>query len=202
MTTFDTVPLELEPRAQDLLFREARTANSFTGEPVTDGQLRAIYDLLRWAPTSANTQPLRIVAIRGEDAKARLMPLLDERNRAKTESAPITLLLAADREFDEHLPRLMPYAPEARAMFADPRLRATAADYNATLQAGYTILAVRAAGLAAGPMLGFDHAGVDAEFFPDGRHHAVLVMNVGKPGPGAWYDRLPRLEYDEVVSVL
>ncbi|MDI2031411.1 malonic semialdehyde reductase [Saccharopolyspora sp. TS4A08] len=202
MTTSENTDLVLSAEAQDLLFREARTANSFSDEPVTDGQLRAIYDLMRWAPTSANAQPLRITAVRTPEAKARLLPLMAEGNRAKTASAPMTLLLSADRNFDEHMPRLLPFAPQAREMFADPQARAQAADYNATLQAGYTILAVRAAGLAAGPMLGFDPAGVDAEFFPDGGRHVVLVVNVGTPGPDPWFDRLPRLEYEEVVSLI
>ena len=202
MTTTDAPALALAPEAQELLFRGARTANTFTGEPVSDAQLGAIYELLRWAPTSANTQPLRVVALRSQEAKARLLPLMSEGNRAKTESAPLTLVLASDRQFDEHMPRLFPVNPEMREMFADPAVRAQAADYNATLQAGYAILAIRAAGLAAGPMLGFDPAAVDAEFFPDGRHHAVLLVNVGYPGPDAWFDRLPRLEYHEVVTVL
>ncbi|MEV0698266.1 malonic semialdehyde reductase [Saccharopolyspora sp. NPDC050389] len=192
----------LAPEAQDLLFRRARTANSFAPEPVTDAQLRAIYDLLRWAPTSANTQPLRITALRTPAAKARLIPLMAEGNRAKTESAPVTLLLSADRRFDEHLPRLLPHAPQMREMFADPQAREAAADYNATLQAGYAILAIRAAGLAAGPMLGFDPAGIDAEFFPSGRRHVVLVVNIGRPGVDPWFDRLPRLDYAEVVETL
>ena len=199
MTTAESNALELSSEAQDLLFRSARTANSFSGAPVTDAHLRAIYDLLRWAPTSANTQPLRIVAVRTPEARERLLPLLAEGNRAKTESAPVTLLLAADRRFDEHLP---PLAPFAAGMFTDPRLREESANYNAILQAGYAILAVRAAGLAAGPMLGFDGEAIDAEFFPDGRFHVVLVVNVGGPGAQPWFDRLPRLDYEEVVSTL
>lgn len=202
MTTSEHTDLALSAEAQDLLFREARTANSFSGDPVTDEQLRAIYDLMRWAPTSANTQPLRITAVRTSEARARLLPLMADGNRTKTESAPMTLLLSADRNFDQHMPRLFPFAPQMREMFADPRVRAEAADYNATLQAAYTILAVRAAGLAAGPMLGFDSAGVDAEFFPDGDRHVVLVVNIGKPGEDPWFERLPRLDYEEVVSVI
>lgn len=200
MTTTESSVLHLARDAQDLLFREARTANSFSDEPVTEAHLRAIYDLVQWAPTSANTQPLRITVVRSPAAKARLVALLAEGNRAKTESAPATLLLAADRRFDEHLPLLLPFATELHEMFADPEVRATSADYNATLQAGYLILAIRAAGLAAGPMLGYDADGIDAEFFPDGRHHVVLAVNIGKPGPDAWVERLPRLAYAEVVA--
>jgi nitroreductase len=202
MTTTQVSQLMLAPEAQDLLFRDARTASTFTDEPVSDAQLRAIYDLLKWGPTSANTQPLRVLALRSYESKARLLPLMAEGNRAKTESAPMTLLLASDRQFDEHMPRLLPVKPEMREMFADPDVRSESADYNSILQAGYAIVAIRAAGLAAGPMLGYDAAAIDAEFFPDGRHHVVLAVNVGRAGAGAWFDRLPRMEFDEVVSVL
>jgi 3-hydroxypropanoate dehydrogenase len=204
MTTTDSALslLALSPDAQNLLFRAARTANAFTDEPVSDEQLRAIYDLARWAPTSLNSQPLRIIAVRDDAAKRRLVRHLFGANQAKTEQAPLTLLLAADRAFDVHLPRLAPFLPDPEAMFADAEVRVATADYNATLQAGYLILAIRAAGLAAGPMAGFDASGVDAEFFPDGRHHTVLVMNVGKPAPGAWFARSPRLAFDEVVTTI
>jgi 3-hydroxypropanoate dehydrogenase len=204
-------PLALHPDAQDLLFREARTANAFTDEPVSDDQVRAIYDLMKWAPTAANTQPLRIVIVRSEEARARLVPLMDEGNRAKTQSAPATAILAADTGFHEHWDRLLPFRPGGGARFADaPHVAEAMARFNATLQAGYFLLAVRAAGLAAGPMAGFDHAGVDAEFLsgreghPDGAGalRSLLVVNLGRPGPDAWFDRLPRLEHDEVVTTV
>jgi 3-hydroxypropanoate dehydrogenase len=197
--------LALHPEAQDLLFREARTANSFADEPVSDEQLQAIYDLMKWAPTAANTQPLRIVVVRSEEAKERLAPLMDEGNRAKTRSAPVNAILAADTGFHEHWDRLLPFRPGGGARFAQaPQVAEAMARFNATLQAGYFLLAVRAAGLAAGPMAGFDKAAVDAEFFGggDGALRSLLVVNVGRPGPDAWFDRLPRLEHHEVVTVL
>jgi nitroreductase len=197
-----TDTLALAPDAQDLLFRQARTANTFTADPVTDEQIRAIYDLVKYAPTSLNTQPLRVVLLRTPQARARLLPHMMGFNRAKTETAPLVAILAADTEFHEHLPRLVPFRPEARDSFQDPTLREHVARFNATLQAAYFFIGIRAAGLAAGPMSGFDPAGVDAEFFPDGRHKSLVIVNIGVPGPEAWFDRLPRLEHDEVVSVL
>jgi nitroreductase len=195
--------LALAPEAQDLLFRQARTPNTFTDEPVTDEQIRAIYDLVKYAPTSLNTQPLRVLLLRTPEARARLVPLMMEGNQAKTASAPLTAILAADTEFHEHLPRLVPFKPEAKAMFdADPAIRERVARFNASLQVGYFILGIRAAGLGAGPMAGFNPAGVDAEFFPDGRYKSLVVINIGIPGPNAWFGRLPRLEHDEVVTVI
>lgn len=193
--------LELDPRAQDLLFREARTANSFSDEAVTDEQVETIYDLVKWAPTSMNNQPLRIVLVRSPEARARLVDFMFEGNRPKTETAPLVAILAADVDFHDELPSQFPHFPGARDLFAaDEAARESAAKLNAALQIGYFTMGVRAAGLAAGPMTGVDLAGVDREFFPDGRHRALVVMNIGKAGENAWFDRLPRLAYDEVVT--
>jgi 3-hydroxypropanoate dehydrogenase len=200
-STTDT--LVLAPDAQDLLFRQARSANTFTTDPVTDEQIQAIYDLVKYAPTSANTQPLRVVLLRTPEARARLLPHMFGNNQAKTETAPLTAILAADTGFHEHVPRLFPFRPELKDHFAgDPGLRENHARFNATLQVAYFILGIRAAGLAAGPMGGFNPAGVDAEFFPDGQHKSLVIVNIGRPGPDAWFERLPRLEHDEVVTVL
>lgn len=194
--------LELGRDAQDLLFREARTANAFTDEPVTDEQLRAIYDLVKYGPTSMNNQPLRAVVVRSEQARGRLVEFMSEGNKAKTAAAPVVVILATDLNFHDELPRVFPHFPGARDVFADPELRERTANLNAALQVGYFIVGIRAAGLAAGPMTGFDAAGVDSEFFPDGEHHALAVVNIGKPAEQAWFDRSPRLDYEDVVSVV
>lgn len=194
--------LSLAAEAQDLLFREARTANSFSSADVTEEQLRAIYDLVKWAPTSMNNQPLRALVVRSAEGKERLLKHMSEGNRAKTGSAPVTVVLAADTSFHETLPRVFPHAPQAKDMFRDEAAREQTARLNALLQVGYFIIGVRAAGLAAGPMTGFDAAGVDAEFFPEGTWKSLVVVNVGKPGENPWYDRLPRLDYDEVVRTV
>jgi nitroreductase len=192
----------LDDIAKDLLFREARTANTFTDEPVTDEQLQAIYDLVKWAPTSANLQPLRVLIIRSPEAKSRLLPLMFEGNRAKTGMAPVVAIVAADTDFHEQVPRIFPQRPEIKDHFADATMREEFARFNATLQTGYFILAVRAIGLAAGPMAGFDAAGIDKEFFAGTPLKSLLVINIGKPGPDAWFPRLPRLDHDDVVTVI
>lgn len=194
--------LALDAAAQALLFRDARTANTFTDEPVSDEQVRAIWDLVRWAPSAANTQPLRVVIVRSPEAKARLLPLMSGGNRDKTAAAPITAILAADTRFFDHWDRLLPYKQGGGASFEDAPEQAEAmARFNGALQAGYFLLGVRAAGLAAGPMAGFDKAGVDAEFLPD-TQRSLVVVNIGHPGPDAWFERLPRLEHDEVVTTV
>lgn len=204
MTTFaeQDQALELPADVQNLLFREARTANSFSSEPVTDEQVRAIYDLVKWAPTSKNTQPLRVLVLRTAEARARLLPHMAPGNRGKTETAPLTVVLAADVDFHENLPQVFPHAPREKDNFSDEDGRVEFAKLNSLLQVGYFIIGVRAAGLAAGPMTGFDAAGVDKEFF-DGRPlRSLVVVNVGKPGENPWFGRLPRLDYDQVVETL
>ena len=192
--------LALSPEAQALLFRDARTANSFTDEPVTDEQSAAIYDLVKYAPTAMNTQPLRIVLVRQGEQRERLLKHMGDGNRDKTAAAPLVAVLAADTDFHEHLPRTFPHFPGAKDLFADAAAREEAAKFNATLQAGYFFLGVRAAGLAAGPMGGFDSAALDEDLFAGTTLKSLVVVNIGHPGENAWFDRLPRLEHDEVVT--
>jgi 3-hydroxypropanoate dehydrogenase len=193
--------LELDPEARALLFTDARTANNFSDEPVSEAQLRAIYELTKFAPTSANTQPLRILFVGKGPARERLLAQMFEGNRAKTASAPVVAVLAADVDFHEHIPTIFPIRPEMKDVFdADEDRRIEHARYNAILQAGYFILGVRAAGLAAGPMIGFDPEGINKEFFSDNAWKSILVVNIGHPGENAWFDRLPRLDYDQVVK--
>ncbi|WP_328610557.1 malonic semialdehyde reductase [Amycolatopsis sp. NBC_00345] len=204
MTTFadPAKDLQLPAEVQDLLFREARTANSFSDEPVTDEQVRAIYDLVKWAPTSMNTQPLRALVIRTEEARGRLLPYMAEGNRAKTASAPLTVVLAADVDFHENIPQVFPHNPGVKDIFSDESGRVEFSKLNSLLQVGYFIIGVRAAGLAAGPMTGFDAAGVDKEFFGGNNWRSLVVVNVGKPGENPWFDRLPRLDFEQVVETL
>jgi 3-hydroxypropanoate dehydrogenase len=193
--------LVLDEAAQELLFTSARTANTFTAEPVSDDQLRAITDLAKWPPTMANTNPLRILFLRTPEGKDRLGPLMSEGNRAKTVSAPAVAVLAVDTDFHDKIPELLPFRPELRDNFvADAQNRERLAIFNGALQTGYFILAVRAAGLAAGPMLGFDGPGIDAEFFAGRSWKTILVVNIGRPGTDPWFDRLPRLAHDDYVE--
>jgi 3-hydroxypropanoate dehydrogenase len=199
-STATTLPL-LDDAGRDLLFTEARTSNSYSAEPVTDETLSAVWDLAKWPPTAANTQPLRVVFVRSAEGKRRLLPLLNEGNRAKAEAAPVVAILAVDLDFHEFVPQTFPMRPEMKDSFeaSGREGREPMARFNATLQAGYFVLAARAHGLATGPMAGFDAAAVTEEFLPGGREQAILVVNLGHPGENPWHPRLPRLEQEDVV---
>lgn len=196
-----SAPLALDETAADLLFRTAHTAYRFTDEPVSDAQIRAAHDLVKWAPTALNGQPMRITLVRSPEARARLIARLSPGNRAKSESAPLIAILSYDVDFHDTLPELMPSFPGARDGFADEAARHAFGSFNGAMQAAYFLIGLRAAGLAAGPMGGFDRAGVDADFFPDGRQRSFLVVNIGQPGPEGTFPRQPRLDYERVVSV-
>ncbi|WP_371676854.1 malonic semialdehyde reductase [Streptomyces sp. NBC_01276] len=194
--------LVLDAAAQDLLFREARTANSFSDEPVTDEQVQAIYDLVKFGPTAFNQTPLRITLVRSPEARERLVKHMAEGNQPKTAAAPLVAILSADNEFHEELPQLLPHFPQAKdAFFSERPVREQSALVNASLQAAYFIVGVRAAGLAAGPMTGLDFAGVQKEFL-DADHTPLMVVNIGKPGENAWFPRSPRLDFDQVVTTV
>lgn len=194
--------LVLDAAAQDLLFREARTANSFSDEPVTEEQLQAIYDLVKFGPTAFNQTPLRITLVRSPEARERLVKHMAEGNQPKTAAAPLVAILSADNEFHEELPQLLPHFPQAKDLFFSERpVREQSALVNASLQAAYFIVGVRAAGLAAGPMTGLDFAGVQKEFL-DADHTPLMVVNIGKPGENAWFPRSPRLDFDQVVTTV
>lgn len=194
--------LVLDAAAQDLLFREARTANTFSDEPVTEEQVQAIYDLVKFGPTAFNQTPLRITLVRSPEARERLVKHMAEGNRPKTAAAPLVAILSADNEFHEELPQLLPHFPQAKdAFFSERPVREQSALVNASLQAAYFIIGIRAAGLAAGPMTGLDFAGLQKEFL-DGDHTPLMVINIGKPGEDAWFPRSPRLELDQVITTV
>lgn len=192
----------LDDAARRLLFTDTRTANTFDTEPISDETLASIWELAKWPPTGANTQPLRVVFVRDDEGKKRLVPLMAEGNQAKTAAAPVTAILAADVDYHVTIPHVFPIRPEMKDSLeaAGADVRENQARFNAALQAGYFILAARAHGLAAGPMGGYDADAIDAEFFAGTAHKTVLVVNLGHPGPDAWYPRNPRLTHDEVVT--
>jgi 3-hydroxypropanoate dehydrogenase len=202
-TTASTQPAHGVPIGDDALkalFVDARTARTFSSEPVTDAELTAIWDLVKWAPTASNLQPLRVTYVQSPEARARLTAHMAEGNRARIASAPAVAVLALDTRFHEYVPVIMPLRPEMQAALeGNEEMRTTMGGFSSAMQAGYFVLAVRAQGLAAGPMGGFDAHALDADFFPDGRLHAVLVVAIGHPGENPWHDRLPRLQNTDTV---
>lgn len=195
----------IDDQALDALFRTARTANAFLDQPVTEAELRQAFDLMKMAPTSANCQPARFVFLRTTAAKERLRSALSAGNLAKTMSAPVTVIIAHDQRFHEHLPRLFPHDQTAKSWFdgEDKRVgRELTAFRNGTLQGAYFMLAARAVGLDCGPMSGFDNAALDAEFFPDGRFRSNFLCNLGHADHAQTFPRGPRFDFDEVCQVL
>jgi nitroreductase len=190
----------LDSTALDLLFRDAHTVHACTDEQVTDEQVQAVYDLIKIAPTAFNQSPLRLTVVRSPEARQRLVQHMAEGNQAKTAAAPLAVILSADAEFHEELPRLFPAFPAAKdAFFGERSVREQSAVLNAAMQAAYFIIGVRALGLAAGPMNGIDHAGIQKEFL-DEDHFPLMVVNIGKPAADGHFPRSPRLDYAEVST--
>jgi nitroreductase len=191
----------VDSAALDTLFRAARSHNLWLDQPVTRTELEAIYGLMKWGPTSANSFPLRIVFVSSTEAKERLIPLVAEGNRAKVKCAPVTAILGYDTRFYDWLPRLFPHK-DMRPVFADkPELIEATGFRNSSLQGGYFILAARAIGLDCGPMSGFDNAMVDKAFFPSGQVKSNFICALGHGDPAGLYGRSPRPEFDEVCRI-
>ena len=188
--------------ALDVLFRKARSYNAFEPGTISDTTLRELYELMKWGPTTSNSQPQRILFLRSQAAKDRLAPALSKTNLDKTVAAPVVAILAFDLKFYEHLPRMF-HNPAARSWYeTTPERIHTTSFRNATLQGAYFIMAARALGLDAGPMSGFDNAKVDAEFFPDGQWKSNFLCILGKGEPGSVPPRDPRFAFDEVCRIL
>jgi 3-hydroxypropanoate dehydrogenase len=192
---------QLDDAALDLIFRDARTHSHWLDKPVSDDDLRRAFDLARMGPTSGNCQPMRVVFVRSNEAKAKLEPALSAGNRAKTMAAPVTAIFAMDMEFYEHLPRMF-HDPEARGWFAGkPKAIAAGAMRNGTLQAGYFIIAARAVGLDCGPMSGFDNDKVDAAFFAGTTWKSNFLCNLAHGDPSRLHPRNPRFSFDEACVI-
>lgn len=193
----------LSDRDLDLIFREARSYNRWQDKPVSDVTLQALYDLMRWGPTSANCSPARFVFLTSEAAKERIKPFLMEANVPKVMGAPVVAIVAHDGKFYDRIPELFPHNPGAREWFSDnEQLAHETAFRNGTLQGAYLIIAARALGLDCGPMSGFDNAGVDQEFFPDGQLKSNFLCAIGYGSEELLFPRSPRLAFDEACTVL
>jgi 3-hydroxypropanoate dehydrogenase len=187
----------------DVLFRNARTHSHWTDEPVSDEMLRAIYDLAKWPPTSANGNPGRFVFVKSKEAKERLKPALSSGNVEKTMTAPVTVIVAYDLLFHTNWERLFPHSPKMYELFVkDPEFALSTAKRNSSLQGAYLILAARALGLDCGPMSGFNNAKVDEEFFKDTSVRSNFLINLGHGDPSKLRPRAARLEFEEACTIL
>jgi 3-hydroxypropanoate dehydrogenase len=187
----------------DVLFRNARTQNGYLDKPVPDELLKQIYDVARMGPTTMNSQPMRIVFLRTQAAKERLIPVLSSGNVAKVRQAPVTALIAMDMQFYEHMPTIW-HTPDGRAAFAGKPAHfiETVTLRNGSLQGAYFMIVARGMGLDCGPMSGFDLAKANAEFFPDGRFRSNFLCTLGYGDPSKIFDRNRRLEFDEACTLL
>jgi 3-hydroxypropanoate dehydrogenase len=183
------------------LFTQARTQNGYLPEPLPDSQLHALYELVKWGPTSANCSPARFVFVRSDEAKARLIECMGPGNQQKVREAPVTVIIGMDMDFYERLPQLFPHT-DARSWFAGkPDLIQATAFRNSSLQGGYLIMAARALGLDCGPMSGFDAAKMDAAFWAGTNVKTNFVCALGRGNPAKVFARSPRLAFEEACRL-
>lgn len=188
--------------ALDRIFRSARSHNKWQQKPVSVAHLMAVYDLMRWGPTSANVSPARFLFLVSEESKLRLKPHLLPGNVEKVMTSGATAIIGYDMDFPEHIPRLFPHNPGAKDWFGDSVLREVTAFRNGTLQGAYLIIAARSLGLDCGPMSGFNNAAVDKEFFADSHIKSNFLCAIGYGDPSGLLPRSPRLSFDEACKIL
>lgn len=194
--------MRLDDAALDTIFRKARTYNGYTDEAVGEDRLRAIWDLMKWGPTSANTLPARIIWVTSDAARETLAGLASEANAKKIRAAPVTAIIGMDMEFYELLPELFPHDRSARSWFAGkPEAIEKTAMRNSSLQGAYFIIAARALGLDTGPMSGFDNDGVDAAFFGGTAVKSNFIATLGHGDPGTIFPRSPRPEFERFNTI-
>lgn len=192
----------INDQAMDLIFRAARTRNSWEDRKISRPMMQAVYDLMKWGATSANCSPARFVFVASDEAKAKLKPLLSGNNAEKTMKAPCCVIIAHDMEFYEKLPTLFPHT-DARSWFAgNDALIETTAFRNGTLQGAYFMIAARGLGLDCGPMSGFDNAGVDREFLGGTKWKSNFLCNIGYGSDENLFPRSPRLDFNDACRIV
>lgn len=196
------MPHAVNDEALDTIFRAARSQNKWQNKPVSPALLMAVYDLMRWGPTSANVSPARIVFVVTDEAKQRLKPYLSAGNAEKTMVAPATAIIGHDLDFARHLPKLFAHNPGAKDWFKDAAFAERTAFRNGTLQGAYFMIAARALGLDCGPMSGFDNEGVDREFFAGTAIKSNFLCNIGYGDSSGVLARNPRLSFDEACRIV
>jgi 3-hydroxypropanoate dehydrogenase len=192
----------LDDAALDTLFREARSYNRWSPEPVPEKTLRALYEILKWGPTSVNCSPARFVFVTTAAAKATLVGCVSPANVVKAEQAPVTVIVGMDEKFYEKIPFLFPHKPEMAELFKNPAIGTAHMMRNATLQGAYLIIAARSLGLDCGPMSGFDNAKVDAAFFAGTSVKSNFLCALGSGTTEMLFPRSPRLPFDEACKII
>ena len=192
----------LDASSLDQLFRSARSHNGWKADPLPPNALRNLYELARFGPTAANTNPARFVFVTSADAKEKLASVASGNNQAKIKAAPATVIIGYDMDFPEHMAVLFPHAPGIKSSFADPAVAEQAAFRNGSLQGAYLIIAARALGLDCGPMSGFDNGKVDALFFAGTKIKSNFICSIGYGDGADMFDRLPRLSFEDACKIV
>lgn len=194
---------KLDDKSLDTIFREARTHNAWEDKQVSDDTLKALYDLMKWGPTSANCSPARIVFVKSKEAKEKLATVLSEGNLKKSMEAPVTAVIGYDVEFYERLPELFPHAPEAKTWFNWSKEWAEQTAFrNGSLQGAYFMIAARSLGLDCGPMSGFDMKKADELYFAGTTVKVNFLCNLGYGDPSGLFTRSPRLPFDDACKIV
>ena len=194
---------KLDDKSLDTIFREARTHNAWENKQVSDDTLKALYDLMKWGPTSANCSPARIIFVKSKEAKEKLATVLSEGNLKKSMEAPVTAVIGYDVEFYERLPELFPHAPEAKTWFNWSKEWAEQTAFrNGSLQGAYFMIAARSLGLDCGPMSGFDMKKADELYFAGTTVKSNFLCNLGYGDPSGLFDRSPRLPFDDACKIV
>ena len=195
---------KLDDKSLDTIFRTARTFNAWKPEPVSETTLSALYDLMKFGPTSANCSPARIVFVTSDAAKEKLLPALMPGNQPKVKEAPVTAIIGYDLEFYEKIPELFPHNPDARNWFAgnDPLIQETAFS-NSSLQGAYFMIAARSLGLDCGPMSGFDQNAVNELFFTGTSVKSNFICSIGYgDATRDLFERSPRLAFKDACQIV
>lgn len=194
---------KLDDKSLDIIFREARTHNAWADKQVSDDTLKALYDLMKWGPTSANCSPARIIFVKSKEAKEKLATVLSEGNLKKSMQAPVTAVIGYDVEFYERLPELFPHAPEAKTWFNWSKEWAEQTAFrNGSLQGAYFMIAARSLGLDCGPMSGFDMKKADELYFAGTTVKVNFLCNLGYGDPAGLFGRSPRLPFDDACKIV
>ena len=189
-------------KPEDIL-TQGRSHNEWLKKDVPDSLLHQLYDIMKWGPTSANCSPARIVFIKTTEAKKRLIEHVIESNAEKTLSAPVTAIIAYDKKFYDHIPKLFPHNPDAKDWFSGSEEFAEKTAFrNSSLQGAYFIIAARLLGLDCGPMSGFDNEGLDKEFFSDTSFKSNFICNIGYGDESKLFKRSPRFDFDQICKIL
>ena len=192
----------LDEEALNLVFGEARSMNGWQDKDVSDAMIRSLYDLTKMGPTSTNCSPARFVFVKSEAEKAKLESALMPNNISKVMTAPVVAIIAYDLDFSDHMTKLFPHMDVAPMYKGNDEMNVSTAFRNSSLQGAYLMMVARAMGLDCGPMSGFDNQLIDETFFSDTNIKSNFLCCIGYGDSTKIFQRLPRLDFDEVCKII